>query len=154
MQQTNKQIRFSLKYQTSFRLRVVRRYRFIVCKRLLFFFSFIRKFLKKKHRRLPSLDSIKITFTLIKPKRKSIIINRAPYRYKLAKNNLTLTSYFFVISLTLDLEKPIQLSPNQRETFKKIVTQLRTILMSLDTSLANLKDVTITADIQLQNLFI
>lgn len=153
MQKKNNQIKFNLRYQTSFRLRIVRRYRLIVCKRLLFLFSFIGNFLKKKHRRLPSLDSIKITFTPIKPKRKSIIINRAPYRYKLAKNNLTLTSYFFVISVTLDLEKPIQVFPNQRETFKKIVTQLRIILTNLDTSLANLKDVTIAADIKIQNLF-
>jgi hypothetical protein len=147
-------MKFILKYQTSFRPSLFKNQKLIICKKIILFFATINELLKKKHSRTFFLEGVKITSIPLKTKKKSIIINRAPYRYKLAKNNLVLMSYFFTIHLAVTLKKITQLQPDQKESFKVIIKQLKSFLTSCDTSIAKLKTITVTIDAQLNNFYL
>ena len=147
-------LKFTLKYQSSFRPSLFRSRKPIICKKLILFFATLNELFTKRSSRIFFLEDLKITFVPLNLKKKSIIINRAPYRYKLAKNNLVLASYFFAIHFKVTLKRAAQISPTQKESFKIIVSQLVNFLTDCDTSVAKLKAAKVTLRARLCDFYL
>lgn len=146
-------LNFTLKYQSSFRPSLFKNHKAIICKKLILFFATLSELFTKKGSRLFLLEDLKITFIPLKLKKKTIIINRAPYRYKLAKNNLVLANHFFAVHFKVVFKRMIHLIPAQKESFKAVIDQLFSFLLSCDTSVAKLKTVKIAVKTRLCNFY-
>ena len=146
-------LKFTLKYQSSFRPSLFKQHKPIICKKLILFFATLNELFTKKNSKLFFIEDLRITFVPLKFKKKSIIINRAPYRYKLAKNNLVLASHFFAVHFKVTLKRIIQLDLTQKESFKIITAHLLNFLASCDTSVAKLKTVKVAVKARLCNFY-
>ena len=147
-------LNFTLKYQSSFRPSLFKNHKPIICKKLILFFATLSELFIKKGSRLFLLEDLKITFIPLKLKKKTLIINRAPYRYKLAKNNLVLASHFFAVHFKVAFKRIINLTPTQKGSFKAIINQLFSFLLSCDTSVAKLKTVKIATKTRLRSFYL
>lgn len=153
MKKKENYIKFTLKYQSSFRPSLFKKHKPIICKKLILFFATLNELFTKKSSRVFLLEDLRIAFVPLNLKKKSIIINRAPYRYKLTKNNLVLASHFFAIHFKVVLKKIVQLLPTQKESFKVIILQLINFLVGCDTSIAKLKTAKVTLKARMRNFY-
>ena len=98
-------IHFKLNYSSNFKLIGALNQHWIFCKKFIGFL-FLINFFKGKN----DLENTVRTFTFANPlfffkknKQKLFVINRAPYRYKRARNQLTISRYFFLFTFELKL---------------------------------------------------
>lgn len=134
---------YTLKYQSPFKPVLFVKRKQVVCKKIIVFFAVINELLKRQNKASGYFNLSKTHFIFSKIKKKNIIINRAPYRYKLAKNNLVFMLYCFTIKFKVFLNKPVVVSCKSLTALTKTLRQLHFFFKNCDTSTAPLKSVSV-----------
>jgi len=101
-------IKFKLNYSSNFKILGPKNSHWVFCKKFIGFLYLIN-FFKNKSKLEKSYVDFWFTnpvFFFKKTKQSLFLINRAPYRYKMARNQLTFSRYFFLFSFNLIL--PLQ----------------------------------------------
>lgn len=151
MNKSKSYLTYTLRYQSPFRPIFFRKKKQIICKQIIVFFAVVNELFKKHNNKKNHFNLFKTNFLFSKIKKKNIIINRAPYRYKLAKNNLVFMLYHFTIKFKIFLGKPINISDKSTVFLIKTLSQLHLFFKNCDTSIAPLKSVSINWPVNFNN---